>query len=81
MHFEVQVWKLEGLECLEFAADFHRHVPAGRVTVGEIEDNHGPAVVGTDLRHLIDQGVGQAASRQVEICLVAFSDRRQHRLK
>ena len=44
--------RVEGfLEGSELVADADGHLVSGRVAIGEDEDHHLPAVIGTGLRH------------------------------
>jgi hypothetical protein len=66
---------VEGLEGLELAGQADPHLPAGRVGVGEVEDDNGAAVLGADLGHLVDEGVADLAGWQVQVGLAPVGDR------
>ena len=62
---------------LELSADRHWHLVAGRIAVRQSEYPHGSAITRCIAGHLIEQGVGYLAGRQVEIGVVVFGDRQQ----
>ena len=75
MDFEVQVGELQDLERLEFAADLDGHVPSGRIAVAEVQHHDRSAVGGADVGHLVDERVGEAPGRKVQVSLVRGCDR------
>ena len=74
MYLEFQSREMKHLQRVEFPADLDSHVVAARVGVGEVQDDHRPAVFVADLRHLEDHGVGDAAGRQIQVAAVFLRD-------
>jgi hypothetical protein len=63
VHLELEIREEHLPECLELPAGLDRHIPSGRVAVGEVEHRHGSAVLGADAGHLVQQGVRYATGR------------------
>ena len=81
VHLEVQVLEESDLEGLELAGHADRHLPAGRVAVGEVQHHHRPAVLCADLSHPVQHRVGRLAGGQVQVRLVPPGDRAEHVLQ